>query len=886
MKTQILVLDSDQGVGTANRFVINLNDSIRGCVHAQLRQVILTDMAPSGDYVYVRSGKLGSTVISAQGFGAFDVVPVSVPFRYERYSAVPPRNEFECGRLLNNIDISLVNPDNTFVALTPSVMITNPSIFTLQYSTNYVDGTSQGDSLPVYIPVGLYSIDELVAAIDKALPDNPLPHIQFSTSFLDVLNLTMDWETPSSVDTILVNTPLLLNGIGINAVYDIETVSSPVFPVSLSTGTYTKEEFVFALQNALTPTAEVIANMSSSAAFTVSLSPQNNIVVNLNWTCLSKKNQVLVQQGTLFSGVGVVATFQNLPTLSSPMSAVSIPTGAYTPDQLVDAIMNALSLSALGITETFQHGEFFVSITPEDDLLIQLNWVCSSYGNLVSLPTMFVIDDITVQASFSDGTTQTTSTTPALHIPAGSYDTDGLENAITNSLAPIATAMVASNNYNSAVFTTDITDNVVSVNLDWVCSSYSDLVAVNATTFTVRMVVENSNTYHDVSAGFYVSQQSTSASNSGTFDTRITIPSGNYSQGEIFDLISTTLLAAANNNNGNAGQNNHYSVDLVDGVITISAGGQVSRAQDTTVYGVGGDIQAGYYRLVQNCVVSILFDAGSVAADFTLLGLNITTPNPYVSITPPQTSTALVFAPSVSFTLCPSFPPTLTGIVGTMAFSDGDYTLLGLVPASTSTVAGLQTFATTALLSANTSFNSSTLQQRSTWTFSSPVRFPVLTSVVPTLNVHAGNGWVASAPVIIQATTEQYSFSWSIPLTFPTLTSASALLTYDGASAMNSVLGLASGSGVQSMTATAMQFATGVEQFTWTFPSPLSFPVLQNVSASIINSSSDIGGGAAAMNGVATVFNAKQRRFDWAFPNPPITTGRAKATVVVEITTV
>ena len=157
MKTTTLVLDSDQGIGTANRFVINLNESIRGCVHSQLRQVILSGMSPSSDYVYVRSGKLGSTIISSQGFGAFDVVPVSKPFRYERYSAVPNPNEFECGRLLNSIDISLVNPDNSLVTLTPSVTITNPDLFDLIYTTNFTDGTNQTETLTCYVPVGTYT---------------------------------------------------------------------------------------------------------------------------------------------------------------------------------------------------------------------------------------------------------------------------------------------------------------------------------------------------------------------------------------------------------------------------------------------------------------------------------------------------------------------------------------------------------------------------------------------------------------------------------------------------------------------------------------------------------------------------------------------------------
>jgi len=232
-------------------------------------------MSPSSDYVYVRSGKLGSNIISSQGFGAFDVVPVSKPFRYERYSAVANPNEFECGRLLNSIDISLVNPDNSLVTLTPSVTITNPDLFDLTYTTNFTDGTHQTETLTCYVPVGTYTRDELLAAIKNALPPIPLPMIQFSVSMpQSALHLKMDWTTPSTADTILLTSPLLFEGIGVDAVYDvISTLSSPRFPVTLSTGTYTEEEFVTALETALISTADSIANISSSAEFQVSLSP-------------------------------------------------------------------------------------------------------------------------------------------------------------------------------------------------------------------------------------------------------------------------------------------------------------------------------------------------------------------------------------------------------------------------------------------------------------------------------------------------------------------------------------------------------------------------------------------------------------------------------------
>ena len=892
MKTTTLVLDSDQGIGTANRFVINLNESIRGCVHSQLRQVILSGMSPSSDYVYVRSGKLGSTIISSQGFGAFDVVPVSKPFRYERYSAVPNPNEFECGRLLNSIDISLVNPDNSLVTLTPSVSITNPDLFDLTYTTNFTDGTSQTDTLTCYVPVGTYTRDELLAAIRNALPPIPLPTIQFSVAMAQsVLDLSMDWTTPSSADTILVNSPLLFEGIGVDAVYDvISTLTSPRFPVTLSTGTYTKEEFVAALENALIPTADSIANISSSAVFQVSLSPNNNVVIDLNWVCLSKNNQVVIQDGTIFSGIGVTSNFTNLPSLSSPMSPVVIPVGAYTTDQLVNAIENALSLTAIGISETFKFGEFHVSVSPSNDLQVQLNWVCDSYGSTITLPTTYVIENVVVAAGFSDGTTQVTSTTPASHIPAGTYTTLQLENAITESLAPVSAAMVNSNNYNSAVFSTDIYDNVVSINLDWVCSSYSDMVTLNQTSFVVTLVITDQSIYNDTSGGFYESPPNRVGTNAGTFHTRITIPAGRYSKGDVYNAISTQLLASTNNNSGQSPQ--PFSVGISNGTITISRSGFYG-FWDTSVQGVGGDINAGFYQNSYNTRISISFDEGSVASDFTLLGLNLN--NTYASVSPTGTQNPVVsFTASVSFALCPSFPPALTSINGTMSFSDGDYTILGLPPTSSSTSAGVLTFVTNPLTSVNANFTASTLQQRCTWTFPASVLFPALLNVVPTLQIPTNtlrtpqfnNGWVASAPQVIQQTQEQYSFVWTIPLAFPQLTSASALLTYDGSSSLNSVLGLSSGTGVQTFPATAVSFGTGVKQFTWTFPSPLKFPVLQNVSAALTNGSAEVGLNAGTFAGTEIVFNAKQRRFEWRFPRPPVSSNKSKAPIVVELTTI
>jgi hypothetical protein len=77
-----------------------------------------------------------------------------------------------------------------------------------------------------------------------------------------------------------------------------------------------------------------------------------------------------------------------------------------------------------------------------------------------------------------------------------------------------------------------------------------------------------------------------------------------------------------------------------------------------------------------------------------------------------------------------------------------------------------------------------------------------------------------------------------------------------------------------------------VKQFTWTFPSPLKFPVLQSVNALITEGSSEVGLDAGTFSGTEIVFNAKQRRFNWQFPRAPVSSNKSKATIVVELTTI
>ena len=876
MRTTRLVLDSDRTSGTANRFTVRLNEPIRGCVHAQLRQLICSGVAPSSDYVYIRSTKLGSTVISGDGFGAFDVVPVKLPLQYERYTAVPSFNEFECGRVLDSIDITLVNPDNSLVALESTVKVSNASVFAIAYNTNYTDGSSSGDVVAVKIPVGRYTTTELVRAVADALTPIVLPRISFNVRFQAGLVIDMDWISPND-DALMVSSPKLLNGVGIRATYNtLPLVETPMLPVSVPPGTYTETELLTALQKALMPTVLAIENVSSGAEFLVSLSPTNQIVLNLNWKCLSTRDQVLIQDTELFSGVGVQARFTNLPTLTSPLTPVRIPTGAYTVDKLVSAMEDALSLSAQAISSTFQHGEFFVSVSPEDDLVIQLNWVCKSYGSTITLPTLYVIDNVVVEATFSDGTTQSTPTIPALAIPAGDYTSSELEDAITNSLAPVATAMVASANYNSAVFSTDVSDETITVNLDWVCSSYSDLVAVPATTFQfavdeITYQVLSKEPPPGILEGFYnwPGDETTSYPTSWT----VSVPAGNYSKGDIIALLQSEI-------NGHVGS---VSVSFNGSTMNLAFhGGFLRLVLETELRyndGVAINDHIGWHRTYGYARLT-------VSGSSVLLGISPLDSGVPTTVSAPSTT-------NYPISVCPSFPPALTGVDGQMTFSDGNYVLLGL-PSQLATVqAGVSTFTTGALTSENTQFNASGLQQRCSWTFPGPVRFPILDDVVPILTVPANetrtpefnNGWVPGAPAIVQATSEQYAFKWSIPLTFPELVSATAELQYDGASPMNGVLGLATGEGVRTLTASATNFANGQEQFTWTFPNPMQIPEIQSVEAVMINSSSEIGGsGTAPVAGQQTVFTPLQRRFHWSL-DPPVSDVSSKTTVVVEITT-
>ena len=879
MKTKILILDSEQGQGSANRFIVRLNDSITRCVHTQLRQVILTGMKPSNDYVYVRSSKLGSNVISAKGFGAFDVVPVSTPFQYERYTAVPRIDEFECGRMLNDIDITLVNPDNSIVELDSVFFINSLSLFELVYKTNFDNGSSQSASVLCEIPQGTYNKGELVRAIQNALKPISLPSIQFDVRMpSNKLQVAMNWTSQESNEVIKLLDTTLFGNLFLTANYQLNppstnTIISGVSSVSIPKGSYSKDEFVKAVKTALIPCEQAIARNSSSAEFVVSLDDEDTLIINLNWKSLSYNNQVFIRDSLLFSGIKVTAAFENTPSISNTESEVKIQGGAYTTDALVKAIQDALDLTALGMEEVFKHAEFFVSVSPQNDLVIQLNWVCGSYGSLLVVPPNFrLIDSIVLEAEFSDDSTQTTSNIPSAYIPAGNYNNQQIIQAVNDSLKPISTALVESNKYDSAVFSTEIVDNKLTINLDWVCSSYSDMVLLNATTFLVTMVVTNQAIYHETApAGMYNRPADVVATNSGTFTTRVTIPPGRYAVADVYSLIQTQLSAAANNNNGNPNQNNPYSLSLNDRNLTISANGHLYGYYTTGVTDEGGGVPIGFYQHSYNCVISITFDTDANATDLAVLGFNKSSTYVSVSLTGNQ-NPPIPITPSLSVVLCPSFPPSLESVVGTLTFGDGDTQILGT--GSGNTLNGL-----------NVSFTNNNLQQRTSWTFENSVRFPVLESVDASLNGNS-NGWIFSAPQIIQQTPEQYSFIWKTPLYFPQLLSSSAELVYDKNNANNSVLGLQTSTQSQlvSVMGESTSFGEGMKQFTWTL-GQLSYLDASSVESYIVNSSSQIGGwGTPREDGDLVVFNANQRQFNWEFN--PITASSSKATIVVEITTI
>ena len=907
MKTQILVLDSDQGEGQANRFTVNLNDSIRGCVHSQLRQVILSGMRPASDYVYIRSGKLGSNVISSQGFGAFDVVPVSSPFRYERYSAAPLRNEFECGRLLNSIDVSIVNPDNSLVALTDSIRITDGSVLNVHYTSSYSDGSSSSNTFGVEIPIGDYSSLSLANAIEDALEPSVIPPINYQVSSTsNGINLAMDWTSLSSDDSIVVNGGELFS----NLIVSFGGGATKPAPVILPAGNYSKVELSKAIVEALAPTLTLIKQKSADAQFTARLNSENSIELSLKWVPMSSEH-ILISDEIIIAEISIASTF----TIAQPVKSASLPIkilpGVYSRAEFLDAVKEALQFTATSITDTFKHGDFVVDYV--DGLLrVQLNWVCSSY-NFYPLPAPLV-SSVKLDVAFDDGTTRSTSGSIAGSTIAGNtyYSKNELLSAINTSLSPVALEMVASNNFDFANFTTKMSaQGVISIDLDWQCSSYQNLAVFRRTQFciqknthvTYNMVVDNQAMW-DLLIAF---RPSTSANTTTSDYHWITIAAGTYSRQDVYNSIVSQLAGSGIN------------TQLIDGSLEISATGTYYNGLAFTNPNTWSDTGVQYCHQDQTTTetLSITFTANSgnssppalESEDLYKLGLDS---NLIYSSSPTSSTSSSL---TLSFLLCPNaFPASITGVVGTMNIDGGNHSNVGVT-------GGMS------LTSTQTSFLDNTFHRRSTWTFPSPSA-NMLVAVTPTFTL-GGNGWILVASNVAEATPVQKIFTWDIQLPPVDVSSPQAVIGYNLASPLNSLVGLTGlaqtppawisnnpsytvgdivlyngtvfqckvypGSyeppsdstkwlrGVNTtFQAIDTQFSDSAHMFKWTFPKALSFPSLTGVSAELTGTQEM--GLTGAIEGAKTVFNTNQRRFNWVLH--PASSNHSKSTVVIEITTI
>ena len=814
MRTHQLVLDSDQGIGTPNQFTVTLNDSIKGCVHSQLRQVILTDMAPAADYVYIRSGKLGSNVLSSQGFGAFDVVPVNEPFQYERYTATPPRNEFECGRLLNSIDISIVNPDNTLVALKNSVRISNGNVLNLSYTSSYSDGSSGGDAIAVVVPTGDYTFDSLASAIQDVLEPSFVPPIQYRvTPLVSGINFAMDWTSLASEDTVVVSGGELFSEAGVT----FSGISSLLQPVIMPAGNFSKKELCNAIVESLAPSLDAIKKVSLDAQYTASLI-NNAIVLNLKWVPLSP-DTLLITNEEIFSNISISTTYTIQQPVVSASAPVKIPLGVYTRDNLVKVVKEALQFTAQAITDTYKHGDFIV-VWNGDLLRIQLNWVCSSYNFYpVSAP---LIDSVKLDITFDDGTTRSTSGTVGGSVIAGNtyYTETALLQAINNSLDNIAADIVATTDYDYATFSTSFEAGRLRISLDWQCSNYAELCVLVETMFS--LTVANTRIFNppqdpEFGGSFPV------ASNTYNY----TIPAGSYTR---------SLLLANINSQSQGGITAQLESD---GKITFS----LSSTYMQTPFGSG--------------IFQQVFDAFSINpinGDFTKLGLAAATAEP-PSFTIIGNPTAYTSTLQISGAVLPT---SIVSVVGTLHSNSNNY---------------LNT-TNTSLLSTQTTFLDNTFHQRSTWQFPNPAT-NILVDVTPTFTV--SGDWTLAGSSEAVATPVQRVFTWDVMIPPNSVINPGVILTYNPASSLNSVVGLDGAP----LTAVATSFGSSF-LYKWTFPLPLSFPLLTGVSASISGTAEM--GINGTVPGTKIVFNSNQRRFNWVLN--PVASNHSKATVVVEITTV
>ena len=204
----------------------------------------------------------------------------------------------------------------------------------------------------------------------------------------------------------------------------------------------------------------------------------------------------------------------------------------------------------------------------------------------------------------------------------------------------------------------------------------------------------------------------------------------------------------------------------------------------------------------------------------------------------------------------------------------------------------------------------------------------MLVAVTPTFTLGSSNGWTLVASNVAEATPVQKIFTWDIQLPPVDVSSPQAVIGYNLASPLNSLVGLTglaqtppawnsntsyavgdivlfngtvfqckvytgsyeppsdSAKWVRGVNTTFQavdtQFSDSAHMFKWTFPRALSFPSLTGVSA-VLTGTQEMGL-TGAIEGAKTVFNTNQRRFNWVL-HPPLS-NHSKSTVVIEITTI
>ena len=821
MKTITLVLDSSQGVGGPASFSVKLNDFVRGCVFSQLRQVILVGALPTSDYIYVRSSKLGSNVVSGEGFGAFDVVPYvkKVPFVYERYSAVPRLSEFECGRLLDTIDISFVNADNTPVLFTyPSVAISNERLFVLHATTNMDDGTTSTQDFACSLPVGTYAPDELATLIQASLNKQAPPNFNFSSSTASgKLEVVMNWDTSEKLGGMVLPLGTELFDVAFEASYDIAAAdTSHTFPVLSQGDDHTKKGFASMIGSALAPFGKTIGG-----TFLCSLTPTNSLNVELDWVAPSGVFVGDTAVGTLvvrssFSNIGPVVV--SVPVVLPRSGWMSVDEAAADFGKALGPAGSALASAYLDDTGTTR----FEVAASGNSLNVRLSLFMENFFKYVAFPETPLFTASNVALSMSDGTQIDLPSADGTML-AGKYDRTKILPALYHAFYPLSRTMLDNGFTKANVRTELLTSGSAKVSLDWVSSMYADGIELPDLSFVFRLQVWST---------FGAQELATAPALPGEYDVLINIRAGKYTQGEVFQVIQSFITAP----------NNGLPIAMA---CALDHGRLVVNSAEPVRYfrSVGGS-NAWVVGPGRCYFVGIEF----IGTGLDLLGL--TTPlrssiPTYITDGGWNSGPRFYETPSISFGLCPSIPPTLTDMTAVLKTPSGD------IPA-TSTI-----------------FTNSGFQGTLEWIVPLPVPFPDYTGSLGLFDFGV-EGWAARRATITEFLPGQYHFDWVVEVPMPQLKNVLTSITFDPASTFSAGLGLRD--------SPFLPEENG-NRYSWQFPGPFEFPEVSSVSATASNITRDFGSFPGVVKGKLFSFNDYHNQFAWSFFS------LSKAIVVVELTT-